>query len=107
MHDRSNRTSKVLLIVGVVCLCIGLMPGRSKYTDGETQDRVTEWRIGLSFSPLWEYRRRDTATGYESEDGFRLPSWSWLPLLVGTACLKLRPTHIAVNNGQSPKSEES
>lgn len=43
----SKITTKVLLIVGLAFLAVGLIPGRSQYTDEETGGRVTEWRLGL------------------------------------------------------------
>lgn len=85
-----TRLSTALLFCGVICLAIGLMPNGKKYTDAATSERVTRWRIGLEFSPIYEYTRRESDNGMKFESGLRLLAWSWLPVAVGAVLLELR-----------------
>lgn len=85
-----NPVAKVLLVIAVACLVAGLFPGRNKYTDGETDENVTEWRIGLKPSPLWAYQHRESPTGFKSEGGFHLFSLSTVLVAVGIGCLQHR-----------------
>lgn len=79
-----------LLAVGIVCLALSFLPYGGSHVDAETGENVTEWSIGLPFSPLWEYVSRDTPKGTKVEMGIRFLSWSWLPFLAGSLCLKVR-----------------
>lgn len=101
MSNDSKRLSNLLQVMGIALLVVGLIPGRSKYTDDETKGRVTEWRIGLPFSPVWEYRRLETESGFTFNAGVRIASWSWLPLLTGIACLKFR---LHAENQNAPRT---
>ncbi|MCP4786646.1 MAG: hypothetical protein GY903_02935 [Fuerstiella sp.] len=82
--------STVLLFVGVIGLAIGLMPNGKKYTDSATSERVTQWRIGPEFSPIYEYTKRETDGGMKFESGLNILSWSLVPILIGSTCLELR-----------------
>ena len=86
--------STALLFVGVICLAIGLMPNGKKYTDSATSERVTEWRIGLEFSPIYEYIERKSDSGMKFESGLNVLSWSLVPILIGATCLELRRRRI-------------
>lgn len=90
MTQRQNILPKCLLGVAIVCFLLALFPARKGYTDPETDEQVTEWSIGLPFSPLWKYMKRDSATGMKMEMGIRFLSWSWIPFVAGGLCLKLR-----------------
>jgi len=96
MSEQSNSAAKILLIVGIICLSIGLMPSRSWYTDLQTKEQVTEWRVGL-IQPLWERSRRETSNGFKVHSGIRLVSWSWLPVAIGVVCFELRRRRLLKN----------
>ena len=82
--------STALLFVGVICLGIGLIPNGKKYTDSATKERVTRWRVGLEFSPIYEYTSRESDGGMKFESSLRMLSWSLLPVAADAACLEFR-----------------
>ncbi len=84
MGETNNRMSGVLLAISIVCLIVGLMPSGKRYTDRATHERVTEWRLGFDFSPLWEYVTRESSAGFKMDSGFRFASWSWIPVATGS-----------------------
>lgn len=100
MGTSSSRASKLLLIVAVLCFILGFMPYGRKYTDTTTGEQITEWRIGFDFSPLWHYHSRESEHGMEFESGFKMPSWSWIPVAVGAICLELRRRRIGASAPQ-------
>lgn len=79
-----------MLAVAIFCFVVSFLPYGGIHIDSDTGDKVTEWSLGLPFSPLWEYSRRDTESGMQVEMGIRFLSWSWLPFLAGGFWLKLR-----------------
>ena len=79
-----------LLALAIFCFVLSFLPYGGSHIDPNTGDKITEWSVGLPFSPLWKYLRRDTATGMQVEMGIRFLSWSWLPVFAGSLCLKLR-----------------
>ena len=90
MTQRQNVLPECLLVVAIFCFAVSFFPYGGSYNDPETAELVTEWSVGLPFSPLWEYMRRDVATGMQVEMGIRFLSWSWIPFFAGGLCLKLR-----------------
>ena len=90
MTQRKNNLPNCLLGVAIVCFVLSLFPYGGSHTDPETAEQVTEWSLGFPFSPLWTYMQRDTAAGMKVEMGIRFLSWSWIPLIVSSLCLKLR-----------------
>ena len=79
-----------MLAMAIFCFVVSFLPYGGSHIDPNTGEKVTEWSVGLPFSPLWEYVRRDTASGMKVEMGIRFLSWSWLPFLAGSFWLKLR-----------------
>jgi hypothetical protein len=78
------------LLVGlaVVSFVAALSPQWS-YSMDPSGEKVTEFRLGLSFSPLFHYVHRQHAQGFQTRSGVNWISWSSLAILVGIGCLRV------------------
>lgn len=78
-----------LLVVAIGCFAVGLFPGRSERADPASGDRVSDWSLGLRFSPVWEYVRREKPDGgFDMRSGINVLSWSSLMILAGVVAFK-------------------
>jgi len=90
-EEKRDQLSNSLLLVAIAGVIIGLFPQWGSHTDPETNEQVTEWTLGFSFSPLWKYKQRQSPDGsFHSEWGLQFLSWSCIPIIVAAASLKLR-----------------
>jgi hypothetical protein len=91
-HDR---VSWLLLGLAVACFLVGAFPQRSEWVDPANGDQVSEYRLGLWFSPVYQHVRRDHRQvvggalqgGYTIESGPNWLSWSSLVILIGLGSL--------------------
>lgn len=93
MTLKQSALPNCLLGVAIVCFVLSLFPYGGSHTDPETDEQVTEWSVGLPFSPLWKYTQRGTPPEIQVEMGIHFLSWSWIPLVVSSLCLRLRRHH--------------
>ncbi len=90
VEQSSGFRSRILVVLAALCLVAGLLPNGERYSQKDTGTIITEWRIGLPFSPLWRYVKREHESGFEFQSGVELLSLSWIPLVAGIGCLRLK-----------------
>jgi hypothetical protein len=88
---KRNAVSWLLLALALVCLGGGLFPWRNGEADPASGYHVTEWTVGLPFSPLYRSLREKWvqpggAVSVE-ESGVKWLSGSALLVLCGVGCL--------------------
>ncbi len=89
-EEERDRLPNSLLLVAMAGVVIGLFPQWGLHTDLETNEQVTEWTLGFSFSPLSKYNQRQSSDGsFHSEWGLQFLSWSCIPIIVAAASLKM------------------
>lgn len=95
----------LLLILATACFVAGLLPHRREWVEKETGDEISELRIGLWFSPVFEKTRREfhrnevwddrrgvgeaRKTGWETQSSINWLSWSALTIVAGFVGLML------------------
>src|SRR5437588_9664299 len=110
-----DRVSWLLLGSAVACLAVGAFPWWTEGVDPANGDKVSECRLGLWSSPLYQHVRRDyrhvvggTVTGgYRIESRPNWVSWSSLVILIGLSSLALlrwRRAAVAGPQDQEPAS---
>lgn len=86
----AEKQKDALLVAAIVCVLVGLFPQGESHRDPATDEQLTEWTLGFSFSPLWEYNKRQSPDGsFTWKAGFQFLSWSWIPIAAGAALLEL------------------
>ena len=84
-----SRLASLLLTVAIICIISGLAPQSRGYNDHKTGEIMTEWSLGVSASPLWEYNKKQSANGsFRFESELHYFSWSSLLLVIGAISLK-------------------
>ena len=84
-----------LIAVALGCFLAGGFPQWADWVDPTTGDRVSEFRLGLPFSPSFHYVRRDyervrgdsVQGGYQGRGRIHWLSWSMLLILIGAVSL--------------------
>ena len=90
MPQHQDKISTLLLLVGLLSVVTGLFPQGGWHTDPATDEVVTQWTLGFTFSPLWKYTKRQSSDGsFKSTSGLQFLSWSWIPIAIGAICLEL------------------
>jgi hypothetical protein len=95
----------LLLVAALGCFVVGGYPQWSESVDPATGDKLSEFRMGLWSSPVYEsvhreYDRTRKQTdergttesrhlGFEWRAGPRWLAWSWLVVALGFVCLSL------------------
>jgi hypothetical protein len=101
----------VFTILGLGC---GLL--FASYDKQETHESTfsgpsdhSRMRVGLSFSPWYEWETRNDASRQSSSGGVQLLSWSWPVLLVGLGFLAaaMHLTRNRTKGAPAPKKESS
>jgi hypothetical protein len=79
-----------LLVGALACFVAGAFPFWSNRVDPVTGDKVSEFQLGLRFSPSFQYIHRDRGNGgFTTDTGVNWLSWSSLVLLLGFGGLEL------------------
>ena len=87
--------SWLLLALAIACFVVGAFPQWSEWVDPANGDKVSEYRFGFWFSPVYQHLRRDhrqvvggqLEAGYTIESGPNWLSWSSLLILMGLGSL--------------------
>jgi hypothetical protein len=88
MAATCDKRSTALLVVALLCFVAFATFRGDTRSDG--REAVTEWSIGLWFSPWYRYVKRAGADGFQIRARVQLLSWSWPALAAGLACLAAR-----------------
>lgn len=104
MARRRDRVRGLLVTVTIGSLVVAFFPDWGVRDDRPDGERVTEVRLGLPSSPLYEWMRRESADGgFAVRSGIHWVSWSALLVLVAIVSMEVLRWRRRTRSGGRPR----